>query len=147
LSLAIHGATIAGFDVEARYAGVWWLQGAAIALVIATVVITFRRTGRRLRLRAVLAMVPTWARAAIGVAVLYAVVSLLWLAPATGAGDPLMAGGKHFFNDHGKLRQVSEVAFHAQRAATLRLYSAFWICLTLASAVFLLTARRCKSPA
>jgi hypothetical protein len=142
LTLSAHVASIEGIDVESRYPGVWWLHGTAMLLVAPAVVLTLRGAGGRLRFRDVMAMIPWWAGAAIALALLYALANLFWLAPATGAGDPLVAGHKFFFNDHGALRQVSETDFHAERAATLRLYSAHWLCLNLSSGLFLLVARK-----
>jgi hypothetical protein len=62
--------------------------------------------------------------------------------PLTSAGIPVLNNGRYFFNDHGVIREVSESAFHAQRAASLRLYSGVWVYLFLISAVFFLLARR-----
>jgi hypothetical protein len=76
------------------------------------------------------------------VALLYVLASFVGLIPITGLGDPVVTGGKYFFNDHGVMREVSEAAFHAGRAANVRLFSAVWIYLCLISTLFLLFSVR-----
>jgi len=146
MALSVHVAAALGVDIEGRFPRVWWLQGAAIVPLVLAVMLSFRGYGARPRLREVAAMLPAWAWAAIAAALLYAIGALVWLAPATGAGDPMVRGGAFFFNDHGVIRPVSPEAFRAERAAVLRLYSAVWLYLTLAATLLALAARPPPQP-
>jgi hypothetical protein len=146
LALGVHVAAALSVDVEARFPGVWWLQGAAIIPLVLSVMLSFRGYGARPRLREIAAMLPAWGWAAIAATLLYAIGSLVWLLPTTAAGDPVVRGSSFFFNDHGAMRPVSGEAFHAQRAAVLRLYSAVWLYLALTATLLALAARRPPQP-
>lgn len=142
LALAVHIASIQSIDVEASYPQVWWLHVTAMVLCGAALLRAIRIAGPKPRLRDLVATIPFWALAAIVAALIYVLVSFFLLVPVTAAGDPMLKDGRHFFNDHGTIREVSEAAFHAQRAASLRLFSGVWVYLCLISVLLLLVARR-----
>lgn len=141
LSLAVHIASIRGVDIEASVPQVWWLHMTSIVLCGATLPLAMRAAGPKPRFRDLIATIPSWALAAIIVALLYVGANFVLLVPPTGVGAPVLTHGGYFFNDHGTTREASESMFHAQRAATLRLYSGVWLYLCLISAVLLLLAQ------
>ncbi len=142
LSLAVHIASIQNADVEASVPQVWWLHITSMVLCAAALLFVARIAGPMPRFRDLVATIPLWALAVIGVVFVYVIANFFLLVPATGAGDPVLRDGRYFFNDHGTMREVSETAFHAQRAASLRLYSSVWVYLGLIAVVLLLLARR-----
>jgi len=142
LSLAVHAAASDGIDVEAVTASVWWLHGASMLVFALALVVTLRLAGGRSRSGEIFRLVPAWALALIVLALVYTLANFVWLTGATGAGVPIVGGGTFAFNDHGRIHEVSETAFHAERAATVRLYSALWLYLSLIATLYLALARR-----
>jgi hypothetical protein len=142
-AIAAHVSATEGANVEARYPNVWWLHYASMALFAASLPVLFLLTGRR---RApfgeVLSLIPWWALVAIVAMLVYTLYCFVTLTPQTGAGVPMISNGRYYFNDHGTVREVSSVVFHAERAASVRVFSALWIYLTLIATVVLLFARR-----
>ena len=146
LAVAVHIASVVNVDVEASYPQVWWMHVTSMVLCGAALLFTVRIAGPKPRLGDLIATIPLWALTAIIAALVYVFVNFFLLVPATGAGDPVLSGGRYFFNDHGTMREVSEGAFHAQRAVSLRLYSGVWVYLCLTSTVLLLMARPRQVP-
>lgn len=146
LALIVHGAALAGIDVEASHPEVWLLHYAVFPTVILTVVAALRIAGPGARFGDVVALIPRLAQIPIVVVFSYAIVNFILVMPATGHGDPVLQGGRFFFNDHGKVREVSAAQFHAQRSLALRGYSGHWLYLYLVSASYLLfaTSKRSK---
>ncbi len=141
LSLAVHVAAVAGFDVEAHFPDVWLLHY-GIFPAIASAVLAVAAPGAGFR--DAVARIPIWARVLIVATFVYAITNLFVVGPLTGAGEPVLQDGRFFFDDHGILREVSEAQFHAQGSLALRLFSAHWLYLYLVSAVCLLFARRTR---
>lgn len=142
LALGAHVASIMTVDVETAYPQVWWLHVTSMVLCGAALLFAMRLAGPKPRLRDLAATVPVWAIAAIAVAFIYVIANFFLLVPLTSAGDPVLKDGRYFFNDHGTIREVSEGAFHAQRAASLRLYSGVWVYLCAIAAALFLLARK-----
>jgi hypothetical protein len=143
LSGAVHAASWRGIDIESAWPSVWVLHYALFPIFILTIFTAGAVSEqKRLDLRTFLGLVPSWIRIILVATLLYAVVTFLIFTPLSGAGDPVIADGRYFFNDHGVMRGVSEDQFHFLRSVSLRLYSSVWIYLYLFSAIYLLGARR-----
>jgi hypothetical protein len=138
-----HAASLRGIDVESTWPKVWVLHYALFPIILLAVLTgVMVAEQKRLGLRAFLTLVPAPALLLLGVFVLYVVGTFLIVTPLSGAGDPVIAGGRFFFNDHGIIREVSKDQFHFQRSASLRFYSSAWLYLYLFSVVYLAGARR-----
>jgi cytochrome c oxidase subunit IV len=142
LALLVHAGSVLGADVEAAWPRVWLLHGGVFPAILLAALTLAALSGRhRASLRELLALVPVPARLLVASALVYVLLSLAFLTPLTGAGDPFSKDSRFFFNDHGVVREVSESAYHRQRGLTLRIYSSIWAYLYLFSAVVLLCAR------
>jgi hypothetical protein len=144
ISLAVHIASAGGLDLASQYSPVWYIHEVSIVMGAVATIFVFRGLGRRPRLSAVISLIPMWAMVAIAIAMIYALANLVWLVPASGAGDPVIADHRFYFNDHGAMHQVTQDQFHAERAKSLRLYSAIWFFLNLTTTLFLFAARETK---
>jgi hypothetical protein len=143
LALAVHVAAIFGVDSESMWPRVWLLHSATFPLGLLAMLTGWAlSSGRQSGLRGYIAVLPVPVRLLIGLALIYAAANMLALAPASGAGEPIIRDGHFFFNNHGAVRGVTEEQFHLQRAVTLRLYSAVWVYLYFLIVAFLLAARR-----
>lgn len=78
----------------------------------------------------------------VSASLIYAIATLLVFTPRSGAGTPFVKDGRFFFNDHGTIREVSDVQFHFQRSQEVRMYSSVWIYLYLCSTIYLFCAKR-----
>jgi hypothetical protein len=138
----VHVACLRSIDVESAWPRVWVLHYALfpiVALAVLTAVFVARQ--KRLGFRAFFALVPASAWIVLAAAFVYAIATFL-ISPLSGAGDPVIADGRFFFNDHGIMREVTGEQFQLQRSVSLRLYSSVWIYLYLFSAIYLLGAKR-----
>lgn len=57
----------------------------------------------------------------------------------SGIGLPIIKDGKHYFDDHGIVREVTENQFRAQQSVRIRGFSGHWVFLYLVPAIILLT--------
>jgi hypothetical protein len=142
LALSVHMAALFGVDAEAAWPQVWDLHWAVFPAVLLALVETFAAThGPPPGLRGLLARLPLAVRLLIALLLAYVVADFFVLLPASAAGEPIVEGGRFYFNDHGSVREVSEAAFHAERSGVLRLYSGVWVYLYFVAASVLLALR------
>ena len=140
LSGLVHVASLRGIDIKSAWPSVWALHYALFPIIPLTVIAAGVVAGQK-RLGLVLAGAAA-DLLVLAAAFVYAVATFAIFTPLSGAGDPVIADGRFFFNNHGVIREVSEGEFHLQRSITLRLFSSVWIYLYLFSAIYLLGARR-----